>query len=193
MTINYLYMITNSQQVMTITILKEKMINEFLKKNEIKQEEVEVAQEVEVQEEKLEAGVAMEDAPRTVTVSLEDLEKLIEKRTNEKLQEIIPQAKKAKEQELETKIQEVDNLKQQLETEKEVNQIDTIINNNVDERFKDYVKWQVENGQDINTFLNDNPQYKVAKPVIANDIAVKETTFLDSMKDYAKNKGYIKK
>lgn len=165
----------------------------FLKKNEIKQEEVEVAQEVEVQEEKLEAGVAMEDAPRTVTVSLEDLEKLIEKRTNEKLQEIIPQAKKAKEQELETKIQEVDNLKQQLETEKEVNQIDTIINNNVDERFKDYVKWQVENGQDINTFLNDNPQYKVAKPVIANDIAVKETTFLDSMKDYAKNKGYIKK
>lgn len=87
---------------------------------------------------------------------VEDVDALIEARAkeiaNQKLEEILPKAKKAKEGELETKLAEVKQKEQEIELEKSLE--------NVQDNFKTFVKYEAEQKkQSISDYLAENVQY----------------------------------
>lgn len=95
-----------------------------------------------------------------------NVDELVDAKVAEKLQEIMPKVKKEKENELNTKKEELEQRENEMEIQKSLE--------NVQDSFKEFVKFQAEQtGVSIDDFLNDNKQYM-------KDEKIKQTTFQQS-------------
>lgn len=103
------------------------------------------------------------------TKTVEELAKeMAEKMAQDKLNEVIPKAKKQKEEELDAQKQALEKEKKELEQTKQLEQ--------VKEEFKEFVKFKAnENGKSIDEFLAENKQYMIDSKVTQTKFAQNES------------------
>ncbi len=86
-------------------------------------------------------------------LSDEDIQKIIDDKINDTLKEVLPKAKKAKEDSLKAKEAEL--------AQQKAEALDKELDKVIDSQYKDYLKFKMANEDnfDLETYLKDNPQY----------------------------------
>lgn len=87
--------------------------------------------------------------------SEQDIDKLVEERVQAKLNEIVPQLKKSKEENLQKQQEQL----KQLEQQNKEKEIDEVIKEIADENYVEFLKFQANNGIDLKQFIEANPMY----------------------------------
>lgn len=106
----------------------------------------------------VEAGITTE---QVITPEMQAMiDKLVEEKTQAKLAEVIPQAKKTKEEELDAKIAEIENITKSLAEKERKLEIERQLTN-VAPEFKEFIAMQIETkGINVDEYLSQNPQFK---------------------------------
>lgn len=97
-------------------------------------------------------------------LSQEDIGKVVQEQVQEQLNKIIPEIKKSKQQELDSKAEELAAQKALLEQQELQSQQEKELEN-VDEMYRDFVKFEAgKANKSVKDFISENPQYQINKP-----------------------------